>query len=132
MASKTSHLKSIALEMEGEARDHHRLLDDLDNDFDSTGGFLGNTMNRVVLMTQAGRANRYTDRGSLNTPNHLMFKMYCTRCHCHSRSAPTEMEHSKYVRSSFNAPQASDSLTAYMHVDQGLHGSTDRFHFWER
>ena len=60
IASKTSHLKSIALEMEGEARDHHRLLDDLDSDFDSTKGFLGNTMNRVVLMTQSGRANRLT------------------------------------------------------------------------
>ena len=44
--------------MEGEARDHHRLLDDLDGDFDSTKGFLTNTMNRVVLMTQSGRANR--------------------------------------------------------------------------
>ena len=58
IASKTSHLKSIALEMEGEARDHHRLLDDLDNDFDSTKGFLSNTMNRVVLMTKSGGANR--------------------------------------------------------------------------
>ena len=58
LANKTSYLKSIALEMESEAKDHHRLLDDLDDGFDSTGGFLGNTLNRVKLMTQSGRSNR--------------------------------------------------------------------------
>ena len=58
IASKTGYLKSIALDMEQEAKDHHRLLDNLDGDFDSTTGFLSGTMNRVNLMVNSGRGNR--------------------------------------------------------------------------
>jgi blocked-early-in-transport protein 1 len=58
LASKAGQLKSLAFEMEGEAKDHHKLLDGLEDGFDSTGGFLGNTLNRVKLMTQTGRGNR--------------------------------------------------------------------------
>jgi len=43
IASKTSFLKTVALDMESEAKDHHRLLDGLDGDMDSTSGFLGGT-----------------------------------------------------------------------------------------
>lgn len=76
LASKTSYLKSIAFEMESEAKDHHRLLDALDDDFDSTGGFLGGTMNRVKKMMSSGRSNRqlmcYVSLGVIGT----MFVLY--------------------------------------------------------
>ena len=58
ISSKTSYLKTIALDMEQEAKDHHRLLDNLDGDFDSTSGFLGGTLNRVNLLMSSGRGNR--------------------------------------------------------------------------
>lgn len=58
ISSKTSYLKTIALDMEQEAKDHHRLLDGLDGDFDGTSGLLGGTLNRVNIMMSSGRGNR--------------------------------------------------------------------------
>ena len=58
LSSKTSYLKSIAFDMEQEAKDHNKLLDNVDGDFDSTSGFLGGTMNRVNSMITSGRGNR--------------------------------------------------------------------------
>ena len=58
MSSKTSYLKSVAYDIEKEARDHNRFLDGVDNDFDSTSGLLGGTLNRVNLMMSSGRSNR--------------------------------------------------------------------------
>jgi len=37
---------------------HHRLLDGLDGDMDSTSGFLGGTLGRVNQMVNSGRGNR--------------------------------------------------------------------------
>ena len=37
LASKSSYLKSIAFDIESEAKDHHKLLNGLDDEFDSTG-----------------------------------------------------------------------------------------------
>lgn len=37
LASKSSFLKSIAFDIESEAKDHHKLLNGLDDEFDSTG-----------------------------------------------------------------------------------------------
>lgn len=58
LASKSSYLKSLAYEIETEARDHHNLLGGLDDDFDSATGFLGGTIIRVKLMMSTGRSNR--------------------------------------------------------------------------
>ena len=58
LANKTSYLKSLAFDMETEAKDHHKLLDSLDGEFDSTSGFLGGTLNRVKLMMGSGKSNR--------------------------------------------------------------------------
>ena len=58
LANKTSYLKSLAYDIESEAKDHNRLLDNLDDDFDSTGNFLSGTMNRVHKMMGTGRNNR--------------------------------------------------------------------------
>ena len=58
IASKTSYLKSIAFDMENEAKDHNKLLGGLDDEFAGTGNFLNNTLNRVNLMMGNGRSNR--------------------------------------------------------------------------
>ena len=58
LASKTSYLKSIAFDIESEAKDHNRLLDNVGDDFDSTGNFLSGTLNRVQHMIGSGRNNR--------------------------------------------------------------------------
>lgn len=58
LSSKTTYLKSLAFDMEQEAKDHNRLLDSMDGDFDTTSGFLGGTLNRVNTMMASGRGNR--------------------------------------------------------------------------
>lgn len=58
LGSKTAYLKSLAFDMEMEAKDHHKLLDNLDGDFESTSGFLGGTMTRLKVMMGSGRSNR--------------------------------------------------------------------------
>lgn len=58
LANKTSYLKSLAFDMENEAKDHHKLLNGLDDEFDGTGNFLSNTLNRVNFMMNTGRSNR--------------------------------------------------------------------------
>ncbi len=58
LASKSSYLKSLAFDMQQEAKDHNRLLDNVDDDFDSTGNFLSGTLNRVNHMLGTGRNNR--------------------------------------------------------------------------
>lgn len=58
LSNKSSYLKSLAFDIENEARDHHKLLGSLDDEFDGTSGFLGGTMNRVKHMMGSGRNNR--------------------------------------------------------------------------
>ena len=49
---------SFLFSIESEAKDHNRLLDNVDGDFDSTGNFLSGTLNRVNHMLGTGRSNR--------------------------------------------------------------------------
>ena len=58
LAGKSSVLKSLAYDIEMEAKDHNRLLDNMDDDFDSTGTFLSGTLNRVHKMVGSSRNNR--------------------------------------------------------------------------
>merc|ERR1712080_297911 len=58
LSHKTSYLKSLALDIETEAKDSHRLLDGVDSDFDGTSGFLGSSLGRIEKMLGAGRSNR--------------------------------------------------------------------------
>lgn len=58
LATKSSYLKSLAFDMENEAKDHHKLLNSLDDEFDGTSGFLSGTLNRVNHMMNQGRSNR--------------------------------------------------------------------------
>merc|ERR1712243_339078 len=58
LSQKTAFLKSLAVDIESEAKDHHRLLDGVDDDFDGSSGLLGNTLGRVNKMIGAGKSNR--------------------------------------------------------------------------
>ena len=58
LSQKTAFLKSLAVDIESEAKDHHRLLDSVGGDFDGAGGLLGNTLGRVNMMLGGGKTNR--------------------------------------------------------------------------
>ena len=58
LSQKTAFLKSLAVDIESEAKDHHRLLDGVGGDFDGAGGLLGNTLGRVNMMLGGGKTNR--------------------------------------------------------------------------
>ena len=58
LSQKTAFLKSLAVDIESEAKDHHRLLDGVGDDFDGSSGLLGNTLGRVQKMIGAGKSNR--------------------------------------------------------------------------
>ncbi|XP_067118392.1 BET1 homolog [Centruroides vittatus] len=55
---KISTLKSLSIDIGQEVRTQNKLLGDMDNDFDSTGGFLSSTVGRVLKLSKAGH-NRY-------------------------------------------------------------------------
>ena len=52
-------LKSLSLDISDEVKYQDRLLLEMDDDFEKTGDFLGNTMNRVLRIGK-GRYNYYT------------------------------------------------------------------------
>lgn len=58
LKDKISALKSLSIDIGAEVKYQDRLLNDLGEDFDRTGGFLGNTMNRVLRLGK-GRHNYY-------------------------------------------------------------------------
>ena len=58
LSQKTAFLKSLAVDIESEAKDHHRLLDGVGDDFDGSSGLLGNSLGRVNKMLGGGRTNR--------------------------------------------------------------------------
>jgi len=58
LGSKVSRLKSIAFDIDSDAREHNSLLDNMDGDFDSTGSFLGGSASRMKKMMSSGRGNR--------------------------------------------------------------------------
>jgi blocked-early-in-transport protein 1 len=58
LKSKVQVLKSLSLDIGDEVKYQDRFLRDIDDDFEKTGGFLGNTMNRVLRIAK-GRHNHY-------------------------------------------------------------------------
>lgn len=58
MAAKTAYLKSLAVDIETESRDSHRLLGDTGDDMDGSSGLMGGTLARVQGLLGAGRSNR--------------------------------------------------------------------------
>jgi blocked-early-in-transport protein 1 len=58
LKDKVQMLKSLSLDIGDEVKYQDRLLREMDDDFEKTGGFLGNTMNRVLRIAK-GRHNYY-------------------------------------------------------------------------
>lgn len=58
LAAKVTALKNFTMDMEHEARDHNRLLDQMGDGFESTFGFMTGGRNRVNRLLQSGRGNR--------------------------------------------------------------------------
>ena len=58
LAAKVHALKNFTMDMEQEARNHNRLLDDLGGGFESTFGFLSGGRHHVNRLLQSSRGNR--------------------------------------------------------------------------
>jgi blocked-early-in-transport protein 1 len=58
LKGKVQMLKSLSLDIGDEVKYQDRLLREMDDDFEKTGGFLGNTVNRVKRLAK-GRHNYY-------------------------------------------------------------------------
>lgn len=58
LKGKVQMLKSLSLNIGDEVKYQDRLLREVDDDFEKTGGFLGNTMGRVLRISK-GRHNYY-------------------------------------------------------------------------
>lgn len=58
LKDKVSALKFLSIDIGQEVRDQNKFLNDMDNDFDSSGNILRSTMNRVVALGKAGH-NRF-------------------------------------------------------------------------
>ena len=58
LSDKVSRLKSLAFDIETESKDSNRYLDDMGDDFDSSQGLLGGSVNRLSNMVAANRGNR--------------------------------------------------------------------------
>lgn len=58
LGNKIGALKSLSIDIGHEVRSQDRMLRGIDDDMDRTGGFLGNTMNRVLRMGK-GSHNYY-------------------------------------------------------------------------
>ncbi|KAJ1519893.1 hypothetical protein ONE63_004133 [Megalurothrips usitatus] len=54
LKDKIHVLKSLSIDIGAEVRYQDKLLRDMDEDFEKTGGFLGNTMNRVLRLAKGG------------------------------------------------------------------------------
>lgn len=58
LKDKIGALKSLSIDIGNEVKYQDKLLRDMDNDFERTGGFLGNTINRVIRLGK-GSHNYY-------------------------------------------------------------------------
>ncbi|XP_022907510.1 BET1 homolog [Onthophagus taurus] len=58
LKDKIHILKSLSIDIGNEVRYQDKLLREVDDDMDRTGGFLGNTMNRVLRLSK-GSHNYY-------------------------------------------------------------------------
>lgn len=58
LSQKISTLKSFVHEIEIEAKEHNKLLDEMDTDFDSSKNLLSGTVNKIKKMMKGGRSNR--------------------------------------------------------------------------
>ncbi|XP_054914823.1 BET1 homolog [Poeciliopsis prolifica] len=55
LRNKVSALKSLSIEIGTEVKYQNKMLDDMDSDFDSTGGLLGATIGRVKKLSRGSQ-----------------------------------------------------------------------------
>ncbi|KAK9396253.1 BET1 like [Crotalus adamanteus] len=55
LRSKVTAIKSLSIEIGTEVKQHNKLLTEMDNDFDSTSGFLGATMGRLKILSRGSQ-----------------------------------------------------------------------------
>ncbi|NWR56477.1 BET1L protein, partial [Bucorvus abyssinicus] len=58
LASKVTRLKSLALDIDKDAEEQNRYLDDMDSDFTGVTGLLTGSVKRFSGMVRSGRDNR--------------------------------------------------------------------------
>ncbi|XP_066483989.1 BET1 homolog [Tiliqua scincoides] len=55
LRSKVTAIKSLSIEIGTEVKQQNKMLAEMDNDFDSTGGFLGATMGRLKTLSRGSQ-----------------------------------------------------------------------------
>ncbi|XP_015275689.1 PREDICTED: BET1 homolog [Gekko japonicus] len=55
LRSKVTAIKSLSIEIGTEVKQQNKMLTEMDNDFDSTGGFLGATMGRLKTLSRGSQ-----------------------------------------------------------------------------
>ncbi|XP_034016848.1 BET1 homolog [Thalassophryne amazonica] len=55
LRAKVSALKSLSIDIGTEVKHHNKMLDEMDTDFDSTGGLLGATIGRVKRLSRGSQ-----------------------------------------------------------------------------
>uniref|UniRef100_A0A098M1K1 BET1 homolog n=1 Tax=Hypsiglena sp. JMG-2014 TaxID=1550645 RepID=A0A098M1K1_9SAUR len=55
LRSKVTAIKSLSIEIGTEVKQHNKLLTEMDNDFDSTSGFLGATVGRLKILSRGSQ-----------------------------------------------------------------------------
>lgn len=58
LGERISTLKSLTIDIGNEVREHNRMAREMEDAFDKTYGFLGNTLNKVIRLSK-GRHNYY-------------------------------------------------------------------------
>ncbi|XP_072859289.2 BET1 homolog isoform X1 [Pogona vitticeps] len=55
LRSKVTAIKSLSIEIGAEVKQQNKILSEMDNDFDSTSGFLGATMGRLKILSRGSQ-----------------------------------------------------------------------------
>ncbi|NXE24506.1 BET1 protein, partial [Cochlearius cochlearius] len=55
LRTKVSAIKSLSIEIGTEVKNQNKMLSEMDNDFDSTGGLLGATMGRLRTLSRGSQ-----------------------------------------------------------------------------
>lgn len=55
LRAKVSALKHLSIDIGAEVKHHNQMLQDMDSDFDSTGGLLGATMGRLKQLSRGSQ-----------------------------------------------------------------------------
>ncbi|RWS26209.1 hypothetical protein B4U80_05906, partial [Leptotrombidium deliense] len=74
---KVSQLKSFAIDIETETKEHNTLLDSIDGDFGGVNGFIHGSRNRVNRLLVSGKNNRRGLVSQNDNIDRLALKLNC-------------------------------------------------------